>query len=139
MDCIGPLSQTDGRALLDVTISGTCPGWFDPDGYQFACLFGRVGSQSQALLKRHLVRDHVIGGKNEHRCCVIASHDPTRAERDRGSGVAFRRFSYDVFFWKTPEQFANGAFLFGVGQDQNAFIRNKTFKTRQRFFEQSLI
>src|SRR5439155_9281293 len=83
--------------------------------------------------------DHVIGGKNEHRGCVIASHDPTRAERDGGSGVAFRGFSYDVFFWKISKQFANGAFLFGVGQDQNAFIRNKAFKTRQRFFEQSLI
>src|SRR6266513_2882449 len=81
----------------------------------------------------------MIRGENEHGRCMIASHDPASPKRDRGSGIAFRRFSNDVFFWKIPEQFANSALLFGVRQDQNALIRNKTLKARQSFFEQSFI
>jgi hypothetical protein len=80
----------------------------------------------------------MISRENDHRGCMIASHDPTSAERDCGSGVAFGGFSDDVFFWETPKQFANGAFLFGVRQDQSAVDWNKAFKARQGFFEQSL-
>ena len=81
----------------------------------------------------------MIGGQNEHDGCVIASYDPSSPERDRRGSVTFGRFSDDILFWKTLEQFSNCAFLFGVRQDQNAFMRNKTFKASQRFFEKSLV
>jgi hypothetical protein len=70
---------------------------------------------------------------------MIASHDPSSAKGNRGSGVAFRRLSNDVFLWKISKQFANCALLFGVRQDQNAFTRDETFKAHQSFFEQSFI
>ena len=131
--CRWMLSQTDWLALLDVTVSRTRPGWLDPDGYKLTCLVGCVGSQSQRFLKSCLVGNDVIGGKNEHCGCMIAGNDPTRAERDRGGGVAFGRFSDDVLFWKTTKQFAHCAFLFGVCQDQSTFRRDKAFKSPQRF------
>src|SRR5262252_2277971 len=81
----------------------------------------------------------MIGGQNEHGSCVIASHDPSSAERHRWSRVTFGGFSDDILLWKIPQQFANRALLFGVRQDQNTFIRNKTLKPGQRFFEQSFI
>src|SRR5882672_7399753 len=81
----------------------------------------------------------MIGGQNEHGGCVIASHDPSSPERDRSSGVTFCRFSDDILFWEIPQQFANCALLFGVRQDQNAFMRNKAFKASQRFFEKSFV
>src|SRR5206468_3823982 len=131
--------QTDRLALLDVAVSRTGPGWFDPDSYQLARFFGCVGSQRQRFLKSRPVGDHMIRGQNEHGGCVIASHDPSSAERHCSSGVTFSGFSDDILFWKTPQQFANCALLFRVRQDQSAFIRNKTLKPGQRFFEQSLI
>src|SRR6266849_3073869 len=90
------LSQTDWLALFDVTISGTCPGRFDPDSHQLTCFLGCVGSQSQRFLKSHLVRNDMIGGENEHRGGVIASNDPTTPERDGSSGVAIGGCGDDV-------------------------------------------
>ena len=81
----------------------------------------------------------MIGGQNEHGGCVISSYDPSSPERDRSGGVTFRGFSDDILFWKILEQFPNCVFLFGVRQDQNAFVRNKTFKPSQCFFEQNFI
>src|SRR5882672_11257395 len=75
----------------------------------------------------------MIGGQNEHGGCVIASHDPSSPERDRSSGGTFCRFSDDILFWEIPQQFANCALLFGVIQDQIAFMRSKECKGNQRF------
>jgi len=66
---------------------------------------------------------------------VIASYDPSSPERDRRGSVTFGRFSDDILFWKTLEQFSNCAFLFGVCQDQSAVGRDKAFEAPQRFFE----
>jgi hypothetical protein len=81
----------------------------------------------------------VIGGKNEHDGCVIASCYPAGTERDRSSGVAFGWLAYNVLLWQIPEQFANSAFLFCICQDQNALGRDETFKPLQSFFEQSFV
>jgi hypothetical protein len=81
----------------------------------------------------------MIGGKNKHGRRMIASHDPSCPERDRSSSVTFSGFSNDILFWKTPEQFANRDLLFGVCQDQNAFMRDKISKASQRFFEESFL
>src|SRR5437879_4687166 len=136
---VGTLAQTDRLALFDVAESGTCPAWFDADGYKPACLLGCVGSQGQRFLKSLSIYNHVIGGKNDHDGCVIANCHPAGAERDGSSGVAFGRLRYNVFLWKIPEQFANGAFLLRVRQDQNALGRDKAFQACQSFFEQSFV
>src|SRR5258708_7934118 len=120
---VGALAQTDRLALLDVAESGTCPAWFDADGYKPTCLLGYVGGQGQRFLKSRSVYNHMIGGKNDHDGGVIASCYPAGAERDGSSGVAFGRLRYDILFWKIPEQFANGAFLLRIGQDQSALGR----------------
>ena len=88
-----------------------------------------------AFPEKLLVGNDVISWKNEHCGCMIAGNDPTRAERNRGGGVAFGRFRDDVLFRKTTKQFAHCAFLFGVGQDQSAVRRDKAFKAPQGFFE----
>ena len=130
---VGMLSQTDWLAVLDVAVSGTGPGRLGPDGYKLACLLSCVGSQSQSFLKSFLVGNDVIGGQNEHGGCMIAGHNPTRAERDRGGGVAFGRLSDDVLFWKTIKQFAHCAFLFGVCQDQSAVGREQGLRGAPTF------
>jgi hypothetical protein len=61
---------------------------------------------------------------------MIASCHPAGAERDGSSSVAFGRLGYNILLWKIPEQFANGAFLFRVRQDQNALGRDKAFEAR---------
>src|SRR4030095_13105774 len=114
------LSQTDCLAWLYVAVSGTRPSWFGPDSYKLTCFLRCFGRQGQRFVKSRSVGNDMISRKNDHRGSMIASHDPPRAERDRGSGVAFGGFSDDVFFWKSPKQFANCAFLFGVCQYQNA-------------------
>src|SRR5262249_697960 len=114
---VGTLSQANCLTLLDVTVSGACPGRFESDGYKLACLFGCVGSQSQRFLQGHPVGNYRTCRENEHGGRVVPGHNPASAKRDRGSSIAFRGFSNDVLFWKTPEQFANFALLFGVRQD----------------------
>src|SRR5437870_9841045 len=136
---VGALAQTNRFALLDVAESGTCPAWFDADGYKPASLLCCVGSQGQRFLKSLSIYNHMIGGKNDHNGCVIASCHPAGAECDCGSSVAFGRLRYNILLWKIPDQFANGAFLLRVRQDQNALGRDKAFKARQRFFQQSSI
>jgi hypothetical protein len=81
----------------------------------------------------------MIGGQNDHDGCVIASCHPAGAERDGSSRIAFGWLRYDILLWKIPEQFANGAFLLRVRQDQSALGRDKAFKARQSFFEQSFV
>jgi len=93
------------------------PSLVNADGYEAAGLLGCVGSQGQCFLKGCPACDHMIGRKNGHDGCVIASCHPTRAERHGGSGVAFGRLRYDVFLWKIPEQLPNCVFLFGVRKD----------------------
>ena len=79
----------------------------------------------------------MIGGERQHGCGMIARRDPTGAERDRRSGVAFRRLGNNIFFRKFFEQIANSFFLFSVDQNQDAFVRHEALESRQRFFEQS--
>src|SRR6266487_4320920 len=107
---VGALAQTNRFALLDVAESGTCPAWFDADGYKPARLLGCLSSQGQRFLKSCPVPNHMIGGENDHDGCVIAGCHPAGAERDCSSSVAFGRLGHDVLLWKVPEQFANGAF-----------------------------
>ena len=133
---VGARAQMDRLALLDVTESRTCPRWFDADGYKCACLFGSVGSESHRFLKSRSVCNYVIGGENEHDGCVVAGCDPAGAERNGSSSVTFSRLGYNIFLWKTPEQFTNCAFLFCVRQDQNTLTRDEALKARQSFFEQ---
>src|SRR2546425_1493432 len=116
---VGALAQVHGLSVFDITESGTCPAWFDADGYKPARLLGCLGGQGQRFLKSRSVYNHMIGGKNDHDGRVIASCYPAGAERDGSSGVAFGRLRYDILLWKISEQFANGVFLFGVRQDQS--------------------
>jgi hypothetical protein len=88
-------------------------------------------------LKSYAVCNHVIGRKNEHDGCVIASCHPAGAERDGSGRIALGRLGYNVLLWEIPEQFANCAFLFCVRQDQNALAGDKALKASQSFFEQS--
>ena len=132
---VGVLAQKDWFALLNVTVAGTGPCWFDPDGDKLACLLSCFGSQGQRFLESFLVGNDVIGWENEHCACMIAGHDPASPKGDRGGCVAFGRFSDDVLFWKTTKQFAHCAFLVGVCQDQRVVRRNNAFKTPQGFFE----
>jgi hypothetical protein len=81
----------------------------------------------------------MIGWENDHDGCVIASCHPAGAERDGSSSIAFGRLGYNVLLWEIPQQFANRVFLFGVRQDQSALGRDKAFKARQSFFEQSFV
>src|SRR6266513_2005314 len=135
-DIAGVLAQEDWLALLYVTVSGTSPCWFDPDGDKLARLLSCVGSQSQCFLESFLVGNDVIGWKNKHCGGVIASNNPASTKGDRGGCVAFGRFSNDVLFWKTTKQFAHRAFLVGVCQDQRVVRWNNAFKASQGFFEQ---
>ena len=93
---VGVFSHRDWFALLDVTVSGTGPRRLDSYGYKLACFLSCVGSQSQRFLKSFLIGNDMIGWENDHCGCMIASHNPTRAERDRGRSIPFGRFSDDV-------------------------------------------
>src|SRR6266496_3732474 len=75
MNCIvvDAIAQTDRLTLLDVTESGTRPRWFDTDSYEFACLLGSIGSQSERFLKSCSGCNQVISGQDEHDGCVIPS------------------------------------------------------------------
>src|ERR1700752_4026300 len=97
------LLQADRLSLLYVTESRTRPARFDADGHKPACFLGCVGSQGQRFLKSHSVRNHMIGGENDHDGRVIASCHPTCAERNGSSSVAFGRLRYNVLLWKIPE------------------------------------
>src|SRR5436309_1992514 len=84
---VGVLAQKDWFALLNVTVAGTGPCWFDPDGDKLACLLSCFGSQGQRFLESFLVGNDVIGWENEHCACMIAGHDPASPKRDTAAAV----------------------------------------------------
>src|SRR6266700_7647105 len=89
-------SQMNAFVLLDVTESGTRPGWFDADCYKLACLLGCVGSKGQRFLKSRPVGNDMIGGQDDHDGSVIADCHPASAEGDCRRGVTLSRFCYDI-------------------------------------------
>ena len=70
---------------------------------------------------------------------MITTCHPTGAECNRSCGIAFRRFSHNIFLRQIREQFAHGGFLFRVCQDENTFARHKALKTRDRFLQKSFV
>ena len=124
-------------ALLDVTKTGTSPVGFDSNRYQRTRFFSGRSRGFHRLLKRSAIGNHVIGGKGQHRCRVVARRDPASAERDRRRCIAFGWFGDDILFRESLEQIANGFFLLNVGEDESSLQRNKTFEARDRFFQQS--
>ena len=67
---------------------------------------------------------------------MIASGDPTGAERNCRGGVAFGRFGQNISLRKSGQQFTDGRFLFDICQDENAFVRDQALESRHGFLEQ---
>ena len=125
--------------MLDVTKTRTSPRWFDADGHKLTCFLGCTDCQGQCLLKSRSVRDDMISGKYNHCGRMIARCHPTSSERDCRSGIAFGRLRDNIFLRKTGQQFANCRFLFSVCQNQNTFMRNKAFKSRNGFLKKRFV
>jgi len=125
--------------MLDVTKARTSPRWLDADGYKLARLYRCIRGQCQGFLKGHAIRNDMIGRKHDHRGPVIAGRHPTSAQRDCRSGIAFGRLRDNIFLRKTGQQFANCRFLFSVCQNQNTFMRNKAFKSRNGFLKKRFV
>src|SRR6266581_2426900 len=94
----------DRLAVLDLTVTGTSPGRFDPDGYELSGLLRGLRRQSQDFLKGYVVRNHMIGRKDKHGCGMIASGHPTCAECNRRSGIAFGGFCHDILLGNEMKQ-----------------------------------
>jgi hypothetical protein len=56
----------------------------------------------------------MIRRQDKHDGRVIATRDPSRAERHRRRGIAFRRLGDDVFLRETAQQLSHGGFLFHI-------------------------
>src|SRR6266550_8146484 len=98
----------DRLTVLNVTVTGTSPGRFDPDGYELSGLLRGLRRQRQDFLKGYAVRNDMIGWKDKHRGGMIASGHPTCAECNRRSGIAFGGFCHDILLGKIGENFRTG-------------------------------
>src|SRR5437588_11391231 len=87
---VAAIPQMNGLALLDITKTGTWPGWFDADGDKLACLFRRFGSQGEGFLKCGMIGDDMIGRKHGHYCGVGPARDPASPKGNRRHRVALR-------------------------------------------------
>ena len=132
----GAVAQSNRFALLDVSKPRTGPCWFDANGNQLAGFLGRPRGQSQCFLKGASIRNHVIGRQHEHGRGVLPGRDPAGAKRHRRRRVALGRFSQNIFFRESAEQFTHGRFLLDIGQDENSFTRDQAFQPSDSFLEQ---
>ncbi len=55
----------DRLTVLDVSVTGTSPGRFDPDGYELSGLLRGLRRQRQDFLKGYAVRNDMIGWKDK--------------------------------------------------------------------------
>lgn len=128
-----------GIAAFDVAVAGAGPGGFDADGDEGLAFLGGGAGGAKGVLESFAVLDDVVGGQHHHGGAGVAGGHPTDGKGDGGACVAFVGFGDDVFDREIFEDGADAVELLMVGEDQDVFFGNETFKAVDGVLQKGLV
>lgn len=135
------LAIGEGRLFtaFDIAVAGAGPGGFDAHGHEGVRLGGDFHRIAHHLLVGSRIADELVSRENHHGGLRIASGDEADTEGHCRSGVAFGGLGEDILRRQHGGDFARLLLLDRIGEDEDVFVGNEPFESRDGLFEQSAI